>query len=70
MKIKLISLLVKILLIALGFGLSVLKWFGKMPEGDIKEIWYAISFAYGVGLGTIDFNIVRDNWIEKKEGAE
>lgn len=70
MKIKSVSLLVKILLIVAGFGFCVLKWFGKLSEATINEIWYSIGFAYGVGLGTVDFNIVRDNWIEKKEGAE
>lgn len=67
MKIKSVSLLVKILLICVGFGFCILKWFGKLPDADIKEIWYSVAFAYGVGLGTIDFNIIRDNWVEKKE---
>ncbi len=70
MKIKSISLIVKILLIIAGFALCVLKWFGKLPEANINEIWYSIAFAYGVGLGTIDFNIIRDNWIEKREETE
>jgi hypothetical protein len=30
----------------------------------------SIGFAYGVGLGTIDFNICRDNWIEKSGPSE
>jgi hypothetical protein len=67
MKMKHLSLLVKIVLVVLGFGLCVLKWFGKLPEATISEIWYSIAFAYGVGLGTIDFNIVRDNWIEGRK---
>jgi len=67
MKVKHLSLLVKIVLVVLGFGLCVLKWFGKLPEATISEIWYSIAFAYGVGLGTIDFNIVRDNWIEGRK---
>ena len=66
MKIKNVSLLVKIVLIIAGFGLCLLKWFGKLPEADVKEIWFSIAFAYGVGLGTIDFNICRDNWVETK----
>ena len=68
MKIKNVSLLVKIILICAGFALCVLKWCGKLPQAEIKEIWMSIGFAYGVGLGTIDFNICRDNWVEKKEG--
>lgn len=67
MKMKHLSFLVKIVLVVLGFGLCVLKWFGKLPEATISEIWYSIAFAYGVGLGTIDFNIVRDNWIEGRK---
>lgn len=67
MKIKSLSLIVKIALVVLGFGLCVLKWLGKMPDASVNEIWYSVAFAYGVGLGTVDFNIIRDNWVEKKE---
>lgn len=67
MKMKHLSLLVKIVLVVLGFGLCVLKWFGKLPEATVSEIWYSIAFAYGVGLGTIDFNIIRDNWVEGRK---
>ena len=67
MKIKNLSLVVKIILVAAGFGLCVLKWLGILPQADIKEIWFSVGFAYGVGLGTIDFNICRDNWVESKE---
>lgn len=70
MKMKSVSLLVKILLIVAGFALCVLKWCGKLPEADVGEIWKSIAFAYGVGLGTIDFNICRDNWVEGKAAAE
>jgi hypothetical protein len=47
-----------------------LKWCGKLPEADVGEIWKSIAFAYGVGLGTIDFNICRDNWVENKGETE
>lgn len=70
MKIKNVSLLVKIILIVVGFTLCVLKWTGVLPDADVGEIWKSIAFAYGVGLGTIDFNICRDNWVESKEAAE
>lgn len=70
MKMKSVSLLVKIILIVAGFALCVLKWCGKLPDADVGEIWKSIAFAYGVGLGTIDFNICRDNWVESKEAAE
>ena len=66
MKIKSVSLLVKILLICGGFALCILKWCGKLPDAEIREIWMSVTFAYGVGLGTIDFNICRDNWVEKE----
>lgn len=70
MKVKNTSLLVKLVLIILGFVLCILHWCGKLPEATIQDIWFSVGFAYGVGLGTIDFNIIRDNWIEKKQGAE
>lgn len=66
MKVKSVSMLVKFLLVVIGFALCVLHWCGKMPEATVQDIWYCIAFAYGVGLGTIDFNIVRDNWQETK----
>ena len=70
MKVKSASMLVKIILIIAGFALCVLHWCGILPDAEIKEIWMSIGFAYGVGLGTIDFNICRDNWVESKEESE
>lgn len=67
MKIKNLSLLVKIALITIGFALCIMKWFNVLPNATINEIWVSVSFAYGVGLGTIDFNIIRDNWIEGRK---
>ena len=69
MKVKQISMLVKIVLVVAGFGLSVLKWCNILPNADFGEIWKACTFAYGISMGDIDFNITRDNWIEKK-GSE
>lgn len=69
MKVKNTSMLVKFILIVVGFILCILHWVGILPEATIKDIWFSVGFAYGVGLGTIDFNIVRDNWIESKEGV-
>lgn len=65
MKVKDKSMLIKLILIIVGFALCILTWCGIL-NADIKEIWFSVGFAYGVGLGTIDFNICRDNWIEKK----
>lgn len=70
MKVKEKSFLIKLLLSFIGFVLCVLKWCNILPGADIKEIWYAVAFAYGVALGFVDFNICRDNWIEKKETEE
>lgn len=70
MKVKNTSLLIKIILIVVGFAFCILHWCGLLPEAEIKEVWYSVVFAYGVSLGTVDFNICRDNWVEKKEGEE
>lgn len=69
MKMKDKSFIGKIVLSIVGFGLCILKWTNILPNADIKEIWYAVGFAYGVGFGTIDFNICRDNWVEGKPAA-
>lgn len=68
MKVKNLSLWVKIVLTVIGFAFCVLKWFGKLPDATVSEIWGAVAAAYGVALGTVDFNIIRDNWVEKKDG--
>lgn len=70
MKMKSVSLIVKIALVVIGFGLCVLKWCGILPSADVNEIWKSVAFAYGVSMGTVDFNICRDNWVEKKEVAD
>lgn len=70
MKMKDKSFLGKMILMSLGFGLCILKWAGILPNADVKEIWYAVGFAYGVGFGTIDWNICRDTWVEGKASAE
>ena len=70
MKVKEESRLGKYILVIAGFVLSVLKWAGILPGADIKEIWYSVAIAYAVGYGTIDFNICRDNWVEKKTPTE
>lgn len=62
MKVKGVSLLVKMVLIILGFGFCVLHWLGKLPDATVRDIWVSISIAYGVGLGTVDFNICKDSW--------
>ncbi len=66
MKVKNYSLLMKSIIVLLGFGLCVLKWFNIMPNATVTEIWGACGTAYGILLGTVDFNIIRDNETENK----
>lgn len=66
MKVKTISLLVKLLLVALGIFLCIQLWLGNLPNATVQDIWFAISIAYGISLGTVDLNISRDSWTEKK----
>lgn len=66
MKVKNTSLIGKFFLVACGLVLSILKWCGVLPDADIGEIWKSMIFAYCISLGTVDFNICRDNWIEVK----
>lgn len=70
MKIKNVSLLVKVALVVAGFALCVLKWCGVLSSAEIKEIWMSCAFAYGISMGTVDFNICRDNWVESKGDAK
>lgn len=62
MKNKDYSKLIKLLLVTLGFILSLLKWLSILPNASITEIWQVIAMAYAVGLGTMDFNIIVDTW--------
>jgi hypothetical protein len=66
MKVKDKSFLGKLIIVVIGFGLSVLKWLNIMPNATITEIWAACGTAYGILLGTVDFNIIRDNETENK----
>ena len=66
MKMKDKSFWGKAIIVVIGFSLSVLKWIGLLPNATIGEIWAACGTAYGILLGTVDFNITRDNWVESK----
>lgn len=66
MKNKEYSKLVKLIIVILAVVASVLKWFGVMGNATIGEIWEVAGFAYGISLGTMDLNIVKDSWTEKK----
>jgi hypothetical protein len=69
MKVKNASLFGKFFLVVCGLTLSILKWCGVLPDADIGEIWKSMAFAYGIALGTVDINICRDSWTEKKEST-
>ena len=66
MKVKQYSLLGKLAIGALGMTCCFLKWFNIMPNATVTEIWSACGMMYGIMLGTIDFNICRDNEHENK----
>lgn len=69
MKIKTYSLLGKTVIVVASYALCVLKWLNILPNATVTEIWGAGATAYGLMLGTIDFNIVRDNEVENKQLA-
>lgn len=70
MKVKNYSLLGKLVIVVISYALCVLSWLGFLPNATTMDIWASGSMAYGLLLGTVDFNIIRDNWIEKKGEGE
>ncbi len=71
MKNKDYSKWLKLLIVVVATIASVLKWFGVLGEATIPEIWEVAAFAYGISLGTMDFNIIADTLKEKgKAGNE
>ena len=62
MKNKEYSKIGKCLIAVVAFGLCLLKWFGVLPNATISEIWTSATWCYGIMLGTMDFNIIKDNW--------
>lgn len=69
MKVKTYSLLGKAVIVVASYVLCILKWLNILPNATVTEIWGAGATAYGLMLGTIDFNIVRDNEVENKQLA-
>lgn len=61
MKIKSYSLLGKLAIVVVSYALCVLKWVDILPNATVTEIWGAGATAYGLLLGTIDFNITADS---------
>lgn len=41
---------------------SILKWCNFFPSATIGEICMAWSVVYGLGAGTIDFNLIVDKF--------
>lgn len=70
MKNKDYSKWLKLVIVLLAAVATVLKWRGVLPEATVNEIWLSASFAYGISLGTMDFNIIRDGFTESKKGEQ
>ena len=66
MKNKDYSKWLKLLIVTLCMVASVLKWLGFMGNATITEIWQVGAMAYALSLGTMDLNIVLDNFRENK----
>ena len=66
MKNKDYSKWLKLIIVVFAVIASILKWFGIMGSATIAEIWQVAGFAYAISLGTMDFNICKDNWVENK----
>lgn len=61
MKVKDKSFLGKVIIVAVCYVLCILKWINILPNASVAEIWGAGATAYGILLGTIDFNITADS---------
>lgn len=70
MKVKTKSFLGKLAIVLVSYGMSVLHWCNLLPGATIQDIWGAGATAYGILLGSIDFNICHDSWVEVKQSVE
>lgn len=70
MKNKEYSKWLKLIIVILAGIASVLKWVGLLKYATISEIWQVAGFAYAISLGTMDLNITKDSWTEKKDNLE
>lgn len=61
MKVKDKSFWGKVIIVAVCYVLCILKWTNILPNASVTEIWGAGATAYGILLGTIDFNITADS---------
>lgn len=66
MKNKDYSKWLKLLIVILCTIASVLKWFNILGGATITEIWQVGAMAYALSLGTMDLNIILDNFRETK----
>ena len=56
----------KLFKIFTGVGLltcAILKWYGLLPNATMGEICMLWSVVYGLGAGTIDFNLIVDKFV-------
>lgn len=60
---KSLSKLFKILTGAGLLACSTCKWCGLLPNATIGEICMVWSVVYGLGAGTIDFNLIVDKFV-------
>ena len=67
MTVKNKSFLGKLIIVIVSYGMCVLHWCNLLPSATVQEIWGAGAMAYGILLGTVDFNIVHDSWVEVKK---
>ena len=67
MKNKDYSKWLKFALVFIAFTLCILKWLNILPNASIFEVWTSAACAYGICLGTMDFDIIADNLREKKK---
>lgn len=70
MTVKNKSFLGKLIIVIASYGMCVLHWLNILPAATVQEIWGAGAMAYGILLGTVDFNIVHDSWVEVKKEPE
>ncbi len=70
MTVKNKSFLGKLLIVLGSYGLCILHWCNLLPAASIQDIWGAGATAYGILLGTVDFNIIHDSWVEVKKETD
>lgn len=67
LKAKTVSLFIKIIDVAFLILLAVLKWCGKLPNAEIKEICL-VAGVMGAVFGDISINSALDKFTGKENG--